>query len=110
MSRAPAAALLLLVLAVPAARGADEETDAAASTMVRTSDGLKFVVPPDWPIEKRNGIVAPIPIEEYLNRKFSGLERKVQALEEKVSALESKLSVLEARAKKPLQSSEAAAP
>ncbi len=109
MLRRVAAAWLLLALAVPAARGADEAEETPATT-VRTSEGLKFVVPPDWPIEKRNGIVAPIPIEEYLNRKFSGLEKKVRELEGKVGALESKLSALEAKSKKPLQSSEAAAP
>ncbi len=88
----------------------DEVEEKQPPTVVRTRDGLKFVVPPDWPIERRSGVVGPIPIEEYLARKFGALDKKIQALEQKVGALESKVSALEARAKKPLQSSEPAAP
>ena len=94
---------------IPTAAQAEEEEQ--SPTVVRTSDGLKFAVPPDWPIEKRNGVVGPIPIEEYLGRKFGALDKKVQALEQKVGALESKVSALELKAKaKPLQSQEGAAP
>ena len=106
------AVTLLFLWAIPAV-AADNETveEKQPATMVRTSNGLNFAVPPDWPIEKRNGAVGPIPIEEYLARKFGAVEKKLQELERKLGALESKVSALETQAKKkPLQSSESAAP
>ena len=106
------AAVLLFLWAVPAAAADDDVMEEKQpATMVRTSDGLNFAVPPDWPIERRNGAVGPIPIEEYLARKFGAVEKKLQDLERKLGALESKVSALETQAKKkPLQSSGPAAP
>ena len=102
---------LAFALAAPAAGADDEVEEKQPPTVVRTSAGLNFVVPPDWPIEKRNGVVRPIPIEEYLAQKFGALDKKLQELERKVGALESKVSALESRERgKPLQSSGGAAP
>ncbi len=70
------------------------------ATTVRTSDGLHFQVPPDWPIEKRNGAVGPIPVEEYLAKKFSAVENRLHLLEQQVGALDIKIRVLEEQAKK----------
>jgi len=36
----------------------------------KKSGGLNFQVPEDWPIEKRGGVLAPIPTEEYVLNKF----------------------------------------
>ncbi|MBI3322553.1 MAG: hypothetical protein HYZ94_02615 [Candidatus Omnitrophica bacterium] len=91
----------VLVLAVPA--WADEKEESAAT--VKSSDGLHFIVPPDWPIERRNGIVGPVPIEEYMAKKFGALNKRLDALEKKIGALESKVTALENEArKKALQS------
>lgn len=46
--------------------------------------GLKFNVPEDWPIEKRNGIIAPIPIGEYITIKFEAVEEKFQAIKDEL--------------------------
>jgi hypothetical protein len=64
-------------------------------TVQKTEEGLHFNVPPDWPIEKRNGIVGPIPIEEYLSRKFSALESRVQELEKQTTGMDLRLRVME---------------
>ena len=37
---------------------------------LRTQKGLRFTVPEDWPIEKRGGGLAPIPVEEYVLKRF----------------------------------------
>lgn len=69
----------------------------------KTAKGLKFKVPPDWPIEERNGVVGPIPIEEYLARKFSSVEARLKTLEQQAGSLELKVRVLEEKLKQQTQ-------
>lgn len=104
-------AALAAPAAVEPAEDDVETVEATPPTVVRTSDGLKFTVPPDWPIERRSGVVGPIPIEEYLARKFNALDKKIQTLEQKLISLESKVGTLETQGKKkPLHSSEGGEP
>ena len=49
----------------------------------------------DWPIEEKNGVLGPIPIEEYLARKFSSADDRMKSLEEKVDFLDKKVRILE---------------
>jgi len=46
----------------------------------KKKSGLNFHVPDDWPIEKRGGIVAPIPTDEYLTIKFKATEEEFQTI------------------------------
>ena len=76
----------------------------------KTAERLHFKLPPDWPIEKRGGVMAPIPIEEYLARKFKALEASAQVMEQHVNGLDVRLRVLEEEvknARQGLRSSEA---
>ncbi len=68
-------------------------------TVQKTADNLHFQLPPDWPVEKRGGVVAPVPVEEYLAMKFSVLESRLQAMEQRLSSLDVRLRILEERAK-----------
>lgn len=95
--------LLWLLMAAPAAGAADDASDKDV-TVTKTAEKLNFKVPPDWPIEKRGGVMAPIPIEEYLARKFSGLSAQLQALEDHVNGLDIRVRLLEEAAKKPAPS------
>ena len=82
-------------------------------TVDKTSERLHFKVPADWPIEKRGGVTAPIPIEEYLARKFKALEGSVQSMERRVNGLDLRLRVVEEEKKKQtsgLKSTEPARP
>lgn len=72
-----------------------EEPSAEPVTVRKTKDGLQFQVPPDWPIETRGGITAPIPIEEYLGQKFKAIERQLQALEQRQGTFAIRLQALE---------------
>ncbi len=84
-----------------------------AVTVQKTKDGLHFNLPPDWPIEKRGGVLAPIPIEEYLARKFNAIDSRLQLLEQRLNGLDVRLRVLEEEAKttrQRLRSVEPAAP
>jgi prefoldin subunit 5 len=66
---------------------------------VKAMKGLNFQVPEDWPIEKRGGIVAPIPTEEYVAKKFKSVAEELQALKDELTAkfdeLQSSIKVLE---------------
>ena len=75
----------------------------AEGTVRKMKDGLRFQVPADWPIETRNGIVGPIPIEEYLGRKFKAMEGQLQLLGQQLSSIELRLRLLEEQAKKATQ-------
>jgi len=46
----------------------------------KKKNGLNFQVPEDWPIEKRGGIVVPIPTEEYFSIKFKATEEEFQII------------------------------
>ena len=98
-----------MLIGVSAAAAAEDATSAERPTVRKTEDGLHFNLPADWPIEKRGGITAPIPIEEYLARKFKALDARLQALEGQFSGFDVRLRVLEEEAKKrrqPLRSAE----
>ena len=102
--------LLIPCFFQPLPAAAEEET----VTAVVTKEGLHFKLPQDWPVEKRGGVVAPIPVEEYLAQKFSAMQSRLQALEQRVVGLELKLRVMEEELKrqkeKGLQSVEAGSP
>ncbi|MFC1709578.1 hypothetical protein ACFL2J_05960 [Candidatus Omnitrophota bacterium] len=53
---------------------------------IRTQKGLRFTVPEDWPIEERNGVVAPIPIEEYIDIKFKRIISQLDSFKKDLSS------------------------
>jgi len=73
-------------------------TSYAAQT-TKIVNGLNFQVPEDWPIEKRGGIVGPIPMEEYMSIKFEAVEEKFSTikndLSDKFQELQSNLQDME---------------
>ena len=72
-------------------------------TVQKTKEGLHFQLPEDWPVEKRGGVMAPIPIEEYLSRKFSAIDLQLQLLEQRVNGLDVRVRVAEEELKKQRQ-------
>ena len=66
----------------------DEEKLEVESSTITTKEGLTFRVPKDMPIEMRNGIQAPVPIEEYMYAKFKKVEKKMGKMEEKLDNIE----------------------
>ena len=73
-----------------------EEPDESA---VKTPDKPRYVVPADWPIEKRAGTVGPIPVEEYLALKFKKTDERFyetnSVFESKIGEVRSRLDALE---------------
>lgn len=98
------AAFCLMLVVTSFAAPAAAETPQDAKTVTKTKDGLHFNVPPDWPIEERNGVVGPIPAEEYMARKFSGMDSRLKTLEQQVAGFDLRLRVLEEAMKEERQS------
>lgn len=92
---AAAAGLVAIALTGENAAGAKDAETADPVTIKKTESGLHFQVPTDWPIEKRGGVMAPIPIEEYLSRKFNDVATQVRALEQRFNGLEARQRTLE---------------
>lgn len=77
---------------VQAARDDDEVT-------VKKEKGLSFKVADDWPIEERNGLVGPIPIEEYVSIKFKDIRTQLSNLSQQMSVLDLRLQTVEKQLK-----------
>ncbi len=52
---------------------------------------LNFQVPEDWPVEKRGGLLTPVPTEEYVTIKFKEIEKEFQVMRDELSEKFSKL-------------------
>ena len=101
-----AISLAAMVIAGASAGAVDgKKGDEQAPTVLKTQEGLRFNLPEDWPIEKRGGVLGPIPVEEYLSRKFSAVEIRLRSIEQQVSAFDLRLRVLEEAAKRQPMSS-----
>jgi len=71
---------------------------------VTTSEGLNFRVPEDMPIEKRNGIVAPIPFDEYMYGKFKQIDERLKSMEAKLDSIKQLIASIKESNPKPLKS------
>ncbi len=69
-----------------------QETKNYKFKTVTTKEGLNFNIPEDMPIEKRNGVTAPIPFDEYMYFKLRKVEEKLASLEKKIDELQSVFS------------------
>jgi hypothetical protein len=93
----------------PDARAAD---DRGEGTVIKSEDGLRFKLPADWPVEKRGNVVAPIPVEEYLAKKFSAMDTRLRQVEQQLASFDLRLRVMEENLKEQnrLRSGEASSP
>ena len=89
-------ALGLVAVAAPTVSRAEDASGGSEPVTVRKNkEGLNFTLPPDWPIEKRGGITAPIPVEEYLGKKFSAVESRLKLLEQQYNGFDVRLRIIE---------------
>ena len=91
--------LLLLGLWLCPCQAHGEELPRKSPVIRQTKEGLSFVLPPDWPIEERGGLLAPIPTEEYLGLKFDAVDRRLTAIEQRLGVLEGRLRQIEEKVK-----------
>lgn len=52
----------------------------------KTQKGLRFNVPDDWPVEKRGGGLAPVPVEEYVLKRFKQVQDDLDTLRNDLTA------------------------
>ena len=83
------------MLLVPALSRAEEENANFKYKTVTTKEGLVFRVPEDMPVEKRDGLLAPIPFDEYMYGKFKQVDVKLQSINEKLDRIEKKVAELD---------------
>ncbi len=90
---------------------AKEEPLTDAEVVVKTEGAHRLLLPKDWPVEHKDGRIAPVPIEEYLSLKFDQvrdgfaamdrrlerIERRLQQIEEDQRAFEQRMRFLEER-------------
>ena len=74
---------------------AADETLTDDTVVVKTEEGHQLLLPKDWPVEHKDGRIAPVPMEAYLSLKFGQVkegfgqvDRRMDALERRVEALE----------------------
>lgn len=72
--------IYILCLSLAASGYAQEDL-----TITKRQKGLRFTVPEDWPIEERGGVVAPIPIEEYISIKFKDIYAQIDSIKQDLS-------------------------
>lgn len=104
--------LLVLGMAAGAPAGVMGAEDKGDGTVIRTEEGLRFRLPADWPVEKRGSVVAPVPVEEYLSKKFSAVDARLRLLEQQLAGFDLRLRVMEEALKEQhrLRSSEPPSP
>ncbi len=73
------------------------ETEATDPMVVKNYKGLQFKVPEDWPIEKVGNTIGPIPMEEYMSRKFADVNQRLKKQEEVLAKMEKRLETVERR-------------
>ncbi len=70
----------------------DEKLDSIFPYTVKTKEGLIFRVPEDMPIEKRGGIIAPIPFDEYVSRKLKLMSDDLNEIKVRLDKIEGEKS------------------
>lgn len=94
-------AILVILTFVCAVSYAGEQEEFEYKTVIKEVAGHRFDVPEDMPIERKDGIIAPIAIDKYIALKFSRLEKKLdirfEKIEESIKELEQDLKALNSR-------------
>lgn len=84
--------IFLFPVTLPAQEDNDDGEEFQYNTVVKVVDGLKFNVPEDRPIEKKDGVVMPMPIDKYVALKFSRLGKRLEKMEDSIRKIQADLS------------------
>ena len=60
-------------------------------TITKTVDGINFELPEDRPVEKKNGIITPMPIDEYVAMKFWKMENNLKEMDASIAEIRADL-------------------
>lgn len=104
------AVALALTGTLQGAPPARAEVEIEEGSVVKIVDGVRFVLPEDWPVQKVGSAVTAVSVERYLAMKFKNLDARLQAMEQQINQLSLRLRVFEQTQQPQLQSGEAPAP
>lgn len=90
-----AAALACLLLVAASAAAAEESGLTDSDVVVKTEGPHRLLLPRDWPVEHKDGRIAPVSIETYLSLKFQQVSEALSRVDRRLSALESAVASAE---------------
>ena len=76
-------------------KSATTESPKETDLVVTTKGNMRYLSLKDWPVKRKDGIAAPVSLEEYLSMKFGQLRDAFTATNQRLGALEQKLKQLE---------------
>lgn len=86
--RGAALTVLLCLAAAAPATGESNGGLTDSEVVVKTDGPHRLLLPRDWPIEHKDGRIAPVSIETYLSLKFEQVGEALERLDRRVAALE----------------------
>ncbi len=99
---APGCALLALGMALSSIAAAEDTTLSDDTVTVRTEGAHRLLLPNDWPVEQKDGLVNPVPVEQYLSMKFDQVASRLEEIMQRMAAIDQRLRSVE-EAQKTLQ-------
>ena len=94
---------IVLALSMGARSGwADEDYLTDDELVIRTEGAHQLLLPKDWPVEDRETLLVPVPVESYLSMKFSQVRAQFKATQRQLESIDRRLRELE-QAHKSLQ-------
>ena len=83
--------------AAPMRARAEDKADAPkdGDLVVTTAGNIRYISLKDWPARRKNGVISPVPMEEYLSMKFGQLREQLAAVNQRFQALEQKMKQFE---------------
>lgn len=79
----------------------DAEEEFEYKAVIKTVGGINFEVPEDRPIEKKDGIIAPMALDKYVALKIHRMEKRLNSLEESMKNIEKELISIKQDVKPP---------
>ena len=88
------------VLFLGAALAAAEDATLTDDTLtVRTEGAHRLLLPNDWPVEYKDGLVSPVSIEQYLSMKFGQVAGRLEEVNRRLASADQRLAALEEQQK-----------
>ena len=95
MAKNTSVPIFLIAASMAVGAWADDQTLTDGDVAVRTEEGHQLLLPKDWPIEHKDGRIAPVPMEAYLSLKFGQVKEGFGKTDQRIDALERRVEALE---------------
>jgi len=95
----PVCAMFALWMTLSSIAAAEDNTLSDDTVTVRTEGAHRLLLPNDWPVEQKDGLVNPVPIEHYLSMKFSQVASRLDEVAQRMASMDQRLRNVEAQQK-----------